>query len=99
GQTRTLTGATIANAVNGRSLLIGVVRVGGDNVTVDGASAVFNGTYDVAPGQITRNDGKRWDTDLHFSIGQQITLTSGTTDLNSVTAMGGPSDVPQIIRQ
>ncbi|HEX5279640.1 MAG TPA: hypothetical protein VFW28_06150 [Micropepsaceae bacterium] len=99
GETLNLTGATVANTGTGKSLLIGVVRVGGDNIVVDGASAVFNSTYNVAPGQITRTDGKRWDTDLHFAIGQQITLTSGTVDPNSVQNLGGPSDAPQIISQ
>ena len=78
GKTLNLQGGAIAAASigSGKTVVVGIVRVGGDTIKVDGASAVFTGTFNVAPGQITRTDATRWDTDLHFALGQQITVTA-----------------------
>ena len=78
GKTLTVGGGTISPASQGvnMDLVVGIVRVGGDTINVNAASAVFTGTFAVAPGQITRSDGLNWKDDLKFAIGQQITVTA-----------------------
>ena len=86
GKTLTIAGGVIAST-GSVTLTVGVVRVGGDNITVSGAAAAYNGTYNVAPGQITRTDSLSWTTDLHFAIGQQLSV-------NGVNAVGQTVGVP-----
>jgi Ca2+-binding RTX toxin-like protein len=66
------------------------VLVGGDDITVEGAAPVFNGTFNLAPGQITlTGTSDTWDSTYHFAIGQQISLATGTLDPNSLQSIGG----------
>ena len=165
GKTLTVKGGTIAMVVN-RTVTVGVARVGGDDIEVTGASAIFTGAFNLAPNSITRTDdtvsvvfsqsgghiritrsdggswladgyvvgqaitvtggganngtyhifsltaskltlsenlavnstpvvktisNSRWDTDLKFAIGQQITLTSGVLDPTPAPVIGGQS--------
>ncbi|MGY4311159.1 Ca2+-binding RTX toxin-like protein [Bradyrhizobium sp. JR3.5] len=65
---------------------VAMVRVGGDNITVNGSSDFVNGSMTVsAPvntdpagtlDRIVRGDGKAWDSDSGFAVGQQVTVTA-----------------------
>src|SRR5262249_38338281 len=92
GTLKVQSGSIAAAAVgSGKSLVIGVVRIGGDAISINGAASVFNGTFNLAVGKITRTDLKTWNGDFHFAIGQQISLNTGTFDPNSFQTIGGQS--------
>src|SRR5262249_9981146 len=72
---------------------IGVVRVGGDNINVTGASDVVNGTFNiVAPNMISRASGD-WKAD-GFVVNQQVTLTGGVSGQFMVAGLTDPVVFP-----
>jgi hypothetical protein len=90
-----------ANTGVGKALTLGIVRVGGDTINVAGAAAVINANFTVSNGnQITRNDGKRWDTDSHYAIGQQISM-NGVGSLPAVQkwlAVSGETSAQLVVK-
>src|SRR5262249_33605640 len=70
---------------------IGVVRVGGDAINVNGGSVVANGNFSVAPGTITRSDATTWGA-AGFAPGQQVTLARGLPDYTVSVAPNATRD-------